>query len=83
VVVVKLQVIYFFYYKLLGKFDYLNLIHPDTYFLISCLLGTTQDLTKRMIGRDMVQLEEQPRDNKSNIVDRPFSHSALSAFQPW
>ena len=31
----------------------------------------------------MVQLEEQLGDNKSNIVDRPFSRSALSAFRPW
>jgi len=31
----------------------------------------------------MVQLEEQPRHTKPNIVVRPFSHSASSAFRPW
>jgi len=37
----------------------------------------------KTVGRDMVQLEEQLRHTKPNIVARPFSHSASSTFRPW
>ncbi|RHN67719.1 hypothetical protein MtrunA17_Chr3g0105741 [Medicago truncatula] len=42
-----------------------------------------QNLTMKTVGTDMVQLEEQLRHTKSNIVVRPFSHSASSTFRPW
>jgi len=36
-----------------------------------------------MVGRDMLQLEEQKRPKNSNKVVRPFSHGPSSAFRPW
>jgi len=48
-----------------------------------CISDKTQNVTMKTVGRDMVQLEEQPRHTKPNIVVRPFSHGASSAFRPW
>jgi len=52
-------------------------------FVISCLSEKIQDITKRTVGRDMLQLEEQQRPKNSNKVVRPFSHGPSSTFRPW